>query len=79
MNSFYNRDRVKLWIDDNGYLQADKKYTLEYMRVGYDRDPNDIQFIDPSGGPMIEVGSKLCGKIVSAIMPDENGWKILFK
>lgn len=79
MISLYNRDGANLYIDDEGYLHSDKDYVLEYMRVGGDGSANDIQFIDPSGGPFIEVGDKIANKTVAAIIPNNRGWKILFK
>ena len=62
----YNRDGAdlklvsedgKLWkfkVDDN------HKYILEYCRVGYQKGDKEIDFVDPSGGPMLS-----CGQIIS--------------
>ena len=52
----YNRDVFK----DTYLLTVDKnKYILEYMRVGKKQTNNSIEFIDPSGGPMISVGQQI--------------------
>ena len=60
----YNRDGANLWIekieDENDYsiwkLKIDKKhsYCLEFMRVLFDEKDN-IEAIDPSGGPFISI------------------------
>ena len=32
---------------------------FEYSRIGYDKDPSDPIFVDPSGGPFIKKGQML--------------------
>lgn len=61
----YNRDGAdlklvsedgKLWkfqVDDN------HKYILEYCRVGYQKGDKEIDFVDPSGGPMLSCGQRI--------------------
>lgn len=64
--SLYNRDNLDITLN---YI-SDTKYTLkipkpfdEYVRIGYaDSECKDIQFVDPSGGPFIQVGSKIYDK-----------------
>lgn len=59
-----NRDgadlRLEQSIDNIWHLVVDDKhsYCLKYMRVGYTDKTNNIEFVDPSGGPMLEVGDK---------------------
>lgn len=69
----FNRDGADLYIEKseqqvepNIYvwnLKVDKKheYCLEYMRcIG--NYPNDIEAVDPSGGPMINIGDEFQNK-----------------
>lgn len=59
-----NRDNADLRLENtdgniwNLVVDAKHKYCLKYMRVGYANKTNDIEFVDPSGGPMLEVGDK---------------------
>lgn len=53
---------------DKNYLRqiGDKEYKyegdLEYIRIGYStEDKHKIEFIDPSGGPFLSVGSEVFG------------------
>ena len=61
----YNRDGadLRLSTNDNTHWELvvdDKhKYILEYIRVGKKQTINSIEFIDPSGGPMISVGQQI--------------------
>ena len=61
----YNRDGadLRLSANDNTHWELvvdDKhKYILEYIRVGKNQTNNSIEFIDPSGGPMISVGQQI--------------------
>ena len=69
----YNRDGADLWLEDTGE-QIDKnisiwklnidskhKYCLEYIRI-IGNYPHEIEAIDPSGGPMINLGDEFEGK-----------------
>ena len=55
----YNRDGANLkLVSEDGNLwkfQVDDKhkYILEYCRVGYQNEDKEIEFVDPSGGPML--------------------------
>ena len=55
----YNRDGADLkLVSEDGNLwkfQVDDKhkYVLEYCRVGYQNEDKEIEFVDPSGGPML--------------------------
>ncbi len=58
-----NRNGAKIWIDDNNILQSNEPYVLEYSRYflscDYNKDKSTLDqamSIDPSGGPMINVG-----------------------
>ena len=61
----YNRDGadLRLSTNDNTHWELvvddNHKYILEYMRVGKKQTNNSIEFIDPSGGPMISVGQQI--------------------
>jgi hypothetical protein len=48
--------------DEIRFTEEDNKVTMtgaEYMRYGWDEDPEVITMVDPSGGPYITVGSDL--------------------
>ena len=55
----YNRDGADLkLVSEDGNLwkfQVDDKhkYILEYCRIGYQNEDKEIEFVDPSGGPML--------------------------
>ena len=51
--------------DENIYLLDGD---LNYMRVGYKNDSKAIDFVDPSGGPMIYVGSQFDNYIIDRII-----------
>lgn len=68
----YNRDGADMWLEklsdvepniSRWQLKVDNKhkYCLEYMRVIGDY-PNNIQAVDPSGGPFISLGDEFKGK-----------------
>ena len=86
----FNRDGASLWLEkgklvepniNEWHLKVDKKhdYCLEYMRcIG--NYPDDIEAVDPSGGPMISLGDEFEEKykIIKIINPttfliSENG------
>lgn len=73
-----NRDGAKIWVDENGLLKSDKDWVLEHIRVGFDKTPEDIIFIDPSGGPMIEIGNVYDGHPVTGFEQTPDGIKIIF-
>lgn len=54
------------------------KFTLPpYTRIGFDGDnPNILSFIDPSGGPFLQVGDTLDGKKIIKI-EDYNSYVII--
>lgn len=61
----YNRDGANLkLVSEDGNLwkfQVDNKhkYILEYCRVGYQNEDKEIEFVDPSGGPMLSCGQTI--------------------
>ena len=69
----YNRDGADLWLENTGKcadkniyvwkLRVDRKheYCLHYMRV-IGNYPNEIEAIDPSGGPMLSIGDEFKDK-----------------
>ena len=61
----FNRDGADLkLVSEDGKLwkfQVDDKhkYVLEYCRVGYQKGDKEIDFVDPSGGPMLSCGQRI--------------------
>lgn len=54
----------------------------DYYRLGFSGDEKDgYDFVDPSGGPFIQVGCKLNGinKVVKSITKSEDGIVIEFE
>lgn len=77
----YNRDGADLWLEkikeifeheSEWRLYVDQKhlYCLQYLRcIG---DPNNLEAVDPSGGPMISLGDMFIDgkyKIIKIINP----------
>lgn len=69
----YNRDGADLWLENTGEqitenitkwklnVDDEHKYCLKYIRfIG--NYPLEIEAIDPSGGPMINLGDEFKGK-----------------
>lgn len=77
-------DKIKLpnRYNEGIYLEkaGDNKYKLicgTYLRVGIINNNNDqYSFVDPSGGPMISIGSKLPVGIVKSIGRDSKNYII---
>ena len=70
----YNTDIYLEYISENWYkLQGD----LSFCRIGY-ASKDVIDFIDPSGGPFMQVGSfTIDNKTLQEIKPVETGGFIL--
>lgn len=79
-----NRDGAKLYListdikTDDGRqfykfdVDEDHEYVLKYMRCGYNEN-GSIDFVDPSGGPFIKVGSNITDDlIVDSIIDVDN-------
>ncbi len=71
----FNRDGADLFLvhnDDERYwhFEVDTKhqYVLNFMRLGYMDDNKTIDFVDPSGGPMVYVGSQFDNYVVDRII-----------
>ena len=69
----FNRDGADLWLEEGKMvdlniaewkLKVDNKhkYCLEFIRIIGDRFPESIEAVDPSGGPMINIGDEFEGK-----------------
>ena len=75
----FNRDGANLnLISEDGTLwtfnvDEKHKYILEYCRVGYKNDNKEIEFIDPSGGPMLSCGQRLSKNYVIDSIVEING------
>jgi hypothetical protein len=55
---YNNRYRDKIYFTDNG----DGTVTMDggkYLRYGFDEEPYEVNMVDPSGGPYIEIGNNL--------------------
>ena len=68
----YNRYNDNLYLenikDNNWVLKAKDPDDLSYMRIGFtDASHEVIDFIDPSGGPFMEVGNSIEGKEITGI------------
>lgn len=70
-----NTDKIKIKsrYNDIYYLTPinDTDYKFEgdvgYMRVGYKNKSNTIEFIDPSGGPIMQIGDSVGNKKIEKI------------
>lgn len=68
---FYSRYGAKRYfILENGEWFFDGEKLNDYIRVGYKDDPSDPTFIDPDGGPFLEIGSKFRNHV--KILPEHN-------
>ena len=71
-----SKDIIKLYnrYGDNIYLEnlENNKWVLrggdDYYRVIFDKSPDDIKAVDPSGGPFLSVGDKVEGKEIIEIV-----------
>lgn len=81
--------KIKLesrYIGDNNYLEAvddsSKKYLLKSdyaISVGIDKDSESYSFVDPSGGPFIQVGTVIEDMTVKSIKQSDKGILIEFE
>lgn len=58
----YNRYHSKLWlefVEDNKWILKGDDNAMHYHRIGYERNNATINFVDPSGGPFLSVGSTI--------------------
>lgn len=78
---YRNRYGDEYWFDEiglNQYLFVMDGDSMKYCRFGGHHlqegvDRNDLGFFDPSGGPFIEVGTKLPFGTVNRIQSLEEG------
>ena len=70
-----SKDIIKLYnrYGDNVYLEnlEENKWVLRggnYCRIIFDKSPDDIEAVDPSGGPFLAVGGKVEGKEIIEIV-----------
>lgn len=75
----YNRDGANLkLVSEDGNLwkfQVDDKhkYILEYCRIGYQNEDKEIEFVDPSGGPMLSCGQTISKDyVIDSIIDVDN-------
>ena len=82
-----NTDKIKIKsrYNDTYYLTPinDIDYKFEgdvgYMRVGYKDNFNTIEFIDPSGGPMMHIGDSIDNKKIEKIEIIDTDYVITLK
>ena len=62
----YNRDGAELYLvestDKTWHFEVDKDhdYVIKYISCGRNKENNNvIEFIDPSGGPLLVLGDKI--------------------
>jgi hypothetical protein len=84
MRNRYGDEYTFVSVDENTYtIKGDLKYWRFGGREGQEQmDLSDLGFVDPSGGPFIEVGMKIEGReIVNISAADDldNEPKILFE
>ena len=61
-------------------IVGDLKYWRYGGREGQEQmDFTDLGFVDPSGGPFIELGMKIEGRKITRIRADRDSEKILFE
>lgn len=59
-------------VDENTYkITGELKYWRCGGREGVE-DPNELGFIDPSGGPFIDIGYEIKGRAVTSIRTDKE-------
>ena len=68
-------DEYTFTLQDDGNIKWEQNVT--YCRYGFDKDPNVITMIDPSGGPFISVGSTQMGMRVIGLEKMDTGYLIL--
>lgn len=72
----YNRYYKNVYLEqisDDEYQLYGPDESFSYMRVGFNNkdgktDYEDINFIDPDGGPFLKVGNKIDDKIITHIV-----------
>lgn len=65
LNSRYGFDNKLVQLEE-GSLKFKLKTDYNY-RVGFKDNPEECSFIDPNGGPFIEIGNEIEGHKVKAI------------
>lgn len=77
--NLFNRDGAKMHLvsEDNKLftfnVDESHKWVLEHCRVGFMEDNKTYDFVDPSGGPFLQVGTKIDGRLIEAIVPLDEG------
>lgn len=83
--NLHNRDGAKLHlVSEDGKLfkfnvDESHKWVLEYCRIGLMEDNKTYDFVDPSGGPFLQVGTKVDGRLIEAIVPLDDGIGIVLR
>ena len=81
MSEYVNRYGDKFTFELNEIGNVDWKGPFEYVRIGFQDNPEDITMVDPSGGPFITLGMdmKLFGHKgkVNGFINKEYGYEIV--
>ena len=83
--NLYNRDGAKMHLvsEDNKLFRINvdesHKWVLEHCRIGLMQDNTTYDFVDPSGGPFLQVGTKVDGRLIEAIVPLDDGIGIVLQ
>lgn len=74
MKNRYGDEYNFVKVDDNTYtIVGDLNYWRYGGREGQEKwDWNDLGFVDPSGGPFIELGSSIDGRKIKRISASGN-------
>lgn len=67
--------------DEDGNLLWEGDF--QYCRFGFEESPDNLNMIDPSGGPYITIGTDMGrfskdweGKVVTGFVPIQTGYKL---
>lgn len=68
---FYSRYGAKRYfILENGEWFFDGENINDYIRVGFKDDPSNPEYIDPEGGPFLQINSKFRNHV--KVEPEHN-------
>ena len=81
MRNRYGDEYNFVSVDANTYeIVGDLKYWRYGGREGQEQmDFTDLGFVDPSGGPFIELGMRIEGRKINRIRAERNSDYILFE
>lgn len=68
-------DEYTFTLQEDGNIKWEGSF--EYCIFGFDKDPNEITMIDPSGGPYIAINDTLMGMRVKGFKSIESGYLVI--